>query len=69
MVPKTAVLLLSVAHEVNRISPGLTFPSRAAMRFRAFEIASDGPDAGSYIELWIEHRRRRPDAGRDMVFE
>jgi adenylate cyclase class 2 len=25
--------------------------------------------AGSYIELWIEHRRRRPDAGRDMVFE
>jgi hypothetical protein len=55
MVPKTAVLLLSVAHEVNSTSCGRELPSSRAMVARASRRASAGPAAGSYMELGLKY--------------
>ena len=55
MAPKTAVLLLSEAHEVKRISLGRTLPRSLAIVFLASVIASAGPRAASYIELGLKY--------------
>ena len=47
MVPKTAVLLDSVAQEVKRISSGRALPRSLATVLRAAVMASAGPCAGS----------------------
>ena len=55
IVPKRAVLLLSDAQEVKRISWGRTFPSSLAIVHRAWAMASAGPRAASYIELGLKY--------------
>ena len=54
VVPTIAALLLSVAHDVNRICFGSTPPSCSAMSRRASATASATPRAGSYIELGLK---------------
>ena len=53
-VPKIAVLLLSVAHEVNRICFGSLTPKCPAICWRAWLIAAAVRRAGSYIELGLK---------------
>lgn len=35
---------------------------------RALGLGPERAETRSYLELWAEHRRRRPEAPRDMVF-